>query len=317
MDSLVGYILVLVLAVAAALMFRFYISTKEPPLFLTLPRLEIAHRGFSSAAPENTVAAFKTALERHVVAIEVDVMLSKDGVVVVAHDYKLETFTNSNGLISEKLWSELEDVLVTRGGKPTSEFIKKDVDNKLARFEDILDAAHRGQIQLVVELKNVQNSSLLIKKVAELIIEYDYVDFSMITSFFPSMLMEFQRYSPESYTLLLYSHAAFRTYCDMAPEELKSSFGFKLACFNPEMSDYLASFLVEPTAKFVGAGAVGIDVGNPYVATLASRAIGWGLKVMVWTVNTIPQRELVAAIPGNQYGAISILSDCPHSFCEA
>jgi glycerophosphoryl diester phosphodiesterase len=307
----------LILAVVAALALKLYISTQVPPLFMRLPRLEIAHRGFSSAAPENTVAAFKTALERQVVAVEVDLMLSKDGVVVVAHDYELDTFTDSTGLISEQNWDQLRDVQVTRGGKANSQYVKLGVDDRLARFEDILDAAHRGQIQLVIELKTVTNSSHLIKKVAELLIEYNYVGNTMVTSFFPSMLVEFHRHCPQAYTLLLYSHAAFRKFCNNSPADLRSSLLFSIACSSPELFDNIASYLVEPIAKLIGAGAIGIDVENPHVSDLASRALGWGLKVVVWTVNSINQRELVASIPGNQYGTIGIMSDCPHSFCSA
>ena len=49
----------------------------------------IAHRGASYDAPENTLAALKLAWEQQADAAEVDVHLSKDGEIVVAHDYDL------------------------------------------------------------------------------------------------------------------------------------------------------------------------------------------------------------------------------------
>jgi glycerophosphoryl diester phosphodiesterase len=45
----------------------------------------IAHRGYSAAFPENTMAAFLGAVEVGAQAIETDVHLSKDGVVVLSH----------------------------------------------------------------------------------------------------------------------------------------------------------------------------------------------------------------------------------------
>lgn len=51
--------------------------------------LIIAHRGGSACAPENTIAAFKKAIESGADGVEFDVRLSKDGVPVVIHDATL------------------------------------------------------------------------------------------------------------------------------------------------------------------------------------------------------------------------------------
>ena len=50
----------------------------------------IAHRGASGLAPENTMAAFRKAIEVGADGIELDVQLSKDGKVVVYHDLYLK-----------------------------------------------------------------------------------------------------------------------------------------------------------------------------------------------------------------------------------
>jgi glycerophosphoryl diester phosphodiesterase len=49
----------------------------------------IAHRGFSSQAPENTFAAFDLAIDNGFAAIELDVQLTADGIPVVLHDGEL------------------------------------------------------------------------------------------------------------------------------------------------------------------------------------------------------------------------------------
>ena len=46
----------------------------------------IAHRGFSSEAPENTQASFAMAVEGDFYGVECDIWKSKDGVYVVSHD---------------------------------------------------------------------------------------------------------------------------------------------------------------------------------------------------------------------------------------
>jgi len=56
-----------------------------------LPKiLNIAHRGGAGLAPENTLAAFRNAVARGADGVELDVQLSKDGQVVVYHDYRLK-----------------------------------------------------------------------------------------------------------------------------------------------------------------------------------------------------------------------------------
>lgn len=67
-----------------------------------------AHRGYSSVYPENTLLAVWEALVLGVDLVEVDVFLSRDGVPVLAHDYRLERCTNQTGFISDYTLSELK-----------------------------------------------------------------------------------------------------------------------------------------------------------------------------------------------------------------
>lgn len=66
-----------------------------------------AHRGASSEKPENTLAAFSRALELKTFGIELDVHLTRDGVLVVIHDESVNRTTNGTGLIAECTYAEL------------------------------------------------------------------------------------------------------------------------------------------------------------------------------------------------------------------
>jgi glycerophosphoryl diester phosphodiesterase len=61
----------------------------------------IAHRGASGEAPENTLAAFRRALDLGVDAVELDAHLSADGEPVVIHDPNLERTTTGTGLVRD------------------------------------------------------------------------------------------------------------------------------------------------------------------------------------------------------------------------
>lgn len=61
----------------------------------------IAHRGFSSEYPENTMLAFRKAVEAGCDGIELDVQLTRDGVPVVVHDERIKRTTNRAGLVKD------------------------------------------------------------------------------------------------------------------------------------------------------------------------------------------------------------------------
>lgn len=77
--------------------------------------LIIGHRGASAGAPENTMAAFRLAVEQGADGFEFDVHLSKDGVPVLIHDEKLERTTNGNGPVSNHTVEELKAFDAGRG----------------------------------------------------------------------------------------------------------------------------------------------------------------------------------------------------------
>ncbi|MDD7255592.1 glycerophosphodiester phosphodiesterase [Bullifex porci] len=70
----------------------------------------IAHRGFSGIYPENTMLAFKKAIEIGADGIELDVHLSKDGQVMIIHDEALKRTTGLDGVISDYTRAELEKI---------------------------------------------------------------------------------------------------------------------------------------------------------------------------------------------------------------
>lgn len=72
--------------------------------------LIIAHRGASAIAPENTLAAFRLAIEAGADGIEFDVRLAKDGVPVVFHDSNLQRMTKKRERASDFTSAELQRV---------------------------------------------------------------------------------------------------------------------------------------------------------------------------------------------------------------
>ena len=71
---------------------------------------KVAHRGASGYEPENTILAFKKALELQVDMIELDARLCKTGELVIIHDEDLKRTTNGEGLVEFKNIEELKSL---------------------------------------------------------------------------------------------------------------------------------------------------------------------------------------------------------------
>ena len=69
--------------------------------------LVFAHRGGARIGPENTIIAFDRGLATGADGLELDVHLSRDGVVVVHHDDRLERTTRGTGLVAHRTAAEL------------------------------------------------------------------------------------------------------------------------------------------------------------------------------------------------------------------
>lgn len=74
----------------------------------------IAHRGYKAAFPENTMGAFKGAVEIGAQAVETDVHLTKDGVIVLSHDETLKRCFNHEGKIIEHDWEFISTLRTTK-----------------------------------------------------------------------------------------------------------------------------------------------------------------------------------------------------------
>ncbi len=110
----------------------------------------IAHRGASSLAPENTIAAFDKALELGFRHMELDAQLSADGVAVVFHDFNLDRTTNGRGPLAARTFDDL------RGLDAGSWFSPQFAGERIPSLDEVL-ARYRGRAHLHVELKAVHS----------------------------------------------------------------------------------------------------------------------------------------------------------------
>src|SRR5690606_9559351 len=124
------------------------------------PVMVIAHRGFSGAAPENTLAAFRKGIEIGSDMIELDVHLSRDGELVVIHDETLERTTNGKGRVADNTLMELKDL------DAGSSFAPQFSGEKIPTLIEVIELA-KGRVLVNIEIKNPTHQRYSITELAE------------------------------------------------------------------------------------------------------------------------------------------------------
>jgi glycerophosphoryl diester phosphodiesterase len=215
----------------------------------SLPRpVVFAHRGASSYAPENTLAAFRLAVELGADAIELDAKLSADGQVMVIHDQSVDRTTNGSGNVNQLRGEYLGQL------DAGSTFDHKYTGEPVPTLDQVFSEVG-GKIFINVELTNYASGrDNLVPQVAELVEKHRLQDSVMFSSFNPVNLRKIHRLLPD---------------CPVAILALAGNAGFLSRSiigrwFSPQI---VHPYLDDTTADFV------------------RRQHRLGRRVHVWTVN--------------------------------
>ena len=150
-----------------------------------------AHRGLhGESVPENSLEAFGLAAEA-AVGIELDVQLSRDGEVMVFHDYTLNRMTGIDKKLCEL---DADELCKLRLG---------DTEQTIPTFREVLSLIG-GRVPVLVELKGESLDSSLCGKVAEILKEY--TGSYCVESFNPMLIKDIKKYLPDAYCGLLYTN---------------------------------------------------------------------------------------------------------------
>jgi len=164
-----SYRSILVLAVISVLLF----SGCSPGQ----PVKVVAHRGGSNLAPENTLAAFKKAMELGVDMIEIDVAQTIDSVVIVLHDDRVDRTTNGTGRIDSL---PFDRVKALDAGSWFSEQYKNE---RIPTLDEVLELVN-GQVILLIEIKGGSEQFPGIeRRTVEAVKAFNAVPWTIIQSF--------------------------------------------------------------------------------------------------------------------------------------
>ena len=140
-----------------------------------------AHRGLhdnASEAPENSMAAFRKAVESGY-GIELDIQLTKDGEVVVFHDFTLERVCGAEGKVCDYTYEELQ------------QFTLYGSQERIPKFTEVLQLVN-GKVPLIVEFKGTTTDMSLCLVAASILQEYQGV--YCMESFNPLMVAWYRKH---------------------------------------------------------------------------------------------------------------------------
>ena len=134
-----------------------------------------AHRGYSAVYPENTIPAFKGAIQVGADWAELDVQQTADGEVIVMHDSNLKRTTGLDKEVWQVTWDEIKDL------DNGSWFDKKYQTVRIPTLEEVLKVC-RGKIHLNIEIKPSGHDKDLEEQVAKLLKKYHMRDTCVVSS---------------------------------------------------------------------------------------------------------------------------------------
>ena len=210
-----------------------------------------AHRGASAYRPENTMEAFSLAIEQGADGFELDVHLTKDGEIVVAHDERLERVSNGTGYINDHTLEELKSLNFAKlfAGSASEAQVCR-----IPTLAEVFSLVKPTALALNIEMKTNERLYLeLPEKLAALTKEYAMEDRVIYSSFNHYLLQMIKKIDAQAKIGLLYD----------------------LGMIDPWVY-----------AKYTGAGAI-----HPHYRIIAAlpetvvRCHENGIKVNVWTVD--------------------------------
>ena len=156
--------------------------------------MNIAHRGGALEAPENTIYAFKKAVESGADWFEMDIRLSSDGVLLLCHDPVLERTTDGSGEVSGKRWEELKRLDAAYNWNPESLPVPplRGSGITMPSLEEIFERFPSTPV--ILEIK--PNNPRLIELLGRLIEKYDRWDRTIAASFHHGLIRRFRKMFP-------------------------------------------------------------------------------------------------------------------------
>ena len=155
-----------------------------------IPLIE-AHRGDSANAPENTLAAFRRALDLGVASIELDIHPSRGGALMVIHDDTVDRTTDDSGRVSEMTVAELRRLDAGTWFDPAF------AGERIPRLSEVLQLVAPTRTSLNLEIKATSARTHALRTLAKLLRRFGKEREYVVSSFDLACLLKMRAVAPE------------------------------------------------------------------------------------------------------------------------
>jgi glycerophosphoryl diester phosphodiesterase len=153
--------------------------------------LVFGHRGASAYAPMNTIPAFELAVKQRADGVELDVQLSKDGKLIILHDFTVDHSTDGQGYARDKTLAELRDL--DAGIKFGEQFR----GTRIPTLDEVFEAVGH-KLFINVEIKSITEDTDGVEQVtADCITRHGMERRVIVSSFNPLALERFRAILPD------------------------------------------------------------------------------------------------------------------------
>lgn len=188
--------------------------------FYTSKPMMISHRGVTKHFPENTLEAFSDAEKLGFEGIELDVIVSKDGVLYCSHNYQLEQETSSSGYIHDKKSNVLDNIKTGLYSHPENQ-------KNIPRLSDVFDKIS-SNIRLNIEIKFSGLFDLSTISALRKFFKQNTVDHNILISSFNPLIVFYTRWLIPSakvgYLVEGYSMIKWMNFCHPDSLHLRADF---------------------------------------------------------------------------------------------
>lgn len=136
-----------------------------------------AHKGDGFNSPENSVSAVKSAIEKGVAVVELDVTLTKDNVLVLSHDQDLKRLAGISKDIKDLTYEEIKRIDVG------SSFDESYAGENIPTLDEILAITSKTNTGIILDVKTNVDEEMYAKEIARLIKKYDVEESVSVQSF--------------------------------------------------------------------------------------------------------------------------------------
>jgi glycerophosphoryl diester phosphodiesterase len=157
----------------------------------------MAHRGASAAAPENTLIAYKKAIEMGADYAELDVRQTKDGAVVLMHDKTVHRTTGVKGFVWDFTLEELKQM------EAGSWFGEEFRGEPIPTLVEVIRLV-KGRMKLNIEVKISEREPGIAQRVVDVLRSEEFSEECIITSFDMETVKLFKSIAPDLKTGLIF-----------------------------------------------------------------------------------------------------------------